>query len=142
MHICWYISSRAFPVHSEIYLQNVTFATDPKQLNCYKKYVFWKFEVLIKMKCHIRIFSSEHFYCRWASYFGRWFLVNLLCTMNHKPWWQHRVIEPLAVSIIKWSKQMGWIIPWNTNWKELHGIMKSYPKTVIMKLKSQFRLII
>ena len=95
MHICWYISSRAFPVHSEIYLQNVTFATYHKTLNCYKNQVFWRCKGIFKKKCYVRMLSSEQFYCRWAFY--RWFLVNLVCTMNQKPWWQHRVIEPLAI---------------------------------------------
>ena len=95
---------------------------------------FWKSKGTSTKKCFIRMVSSEHLYCRWASYFGRWFLVNLVCTINHQPWWQHRVIEPLAISIIKWSKQMGWIIPWNTNWNQFHVIMKSHSKTVTLNV--------
>ena len=106
----------------------------PKHRIAIKIILFWKFEGTFKKKCYILMLSSEHFYCRWASYFGRWFLVNLVCTINHKPWWQHRVVEPLAISIIKWSKQMGWIIPWNTNWNQFHVIMKSHSKTVTLNV--------
>ena len=59
----------------------------------------------------------------YESDFGRWLLVNLVFPMNHNPWWQHRVIEPSAIFIIKWSKQMGWIIPWKKNWNKLRTIM-------------------
>ena len=74
----------------------------PKSWIAIKIKSFKKFEGTFKKKCYIRMLSSKHFYCRWASDFGRWLLVNLVFPMNHNPWWQHRVIEPSAIFIIKW----------------------------------------